>query len=127
MNEDQLYNDHHLHIDACPCGHVSPEVSGDDVDADVTCEKCLRSTPVCIGTRRAIGYWNKFKNDLAPLKRANKKILTIEIDSEDSFDEEYEWMKRDIPKHFYTFIEDMIGFANTRNLTFNFTFTDKED
>jgi len=59
MNEDQLYNDHKLHIDPCPCGNLYPKVMGDDFDADVSCEKCGRITPLCYGTRGAILWWNK--------------------------------------------------------------------
>jgi len=66
MNENQPHNDHHIHIDSCPCGNQSPIVMGDDFDADVTCELCGRETPVCFGTRGAIRYWNKNRSDLTP-------------------------------------------------------------
>jgi hypothetical protein len=64
MNENQPHNDHHLHIEPCPCGNPSPEVSGDDFDADVSCDECGRYTPVCNGTWGAIKYWNRERNNI---------------------------------------------------------------
>lgn len=63
MNEDQIYNDHHLHIEPCPCGNISPQVSGDDFDADVYCKQCTRITPNRYGTKGAILWWNKNRNN----------------------------------------------------------------
>lgn len=64
MNENQHCNDHHLHIEPCLCGNPSPEVGGDDFDADVMCDVCRRITPGdYYGTRQAIPAWNKLIAD----------------------------------------------------------------
>jgi hypothetical protein len=68
MNENQPHNDHNLHIEPCSCGNQSPEISGDEYDADVTCEKCNKCTPSLLGTRAAIAAWNlKVKNKMKPV------------------------------------------------------------
>ena len=67
MNEDQPMNDHHLHIEPCPCGNIHPEVSGDDCDGMVDCDTCGRSTPgYCHGTKSAIKWWNLHRNEFVP-------------------------------------------------------------
>ena len=71
MNENQPHNDHRLHIEPCPCGNVSPLVSGDDFDADVYCEQCSRITPPCFGTKGAISWWNKNRGN-ADIEFMNK-------------------------------------------------------
>ena len=76
MNENQPHNDHHLHIEPCPCGYLHPQVMGDDCDADVHCPKCTRITPICYGTKGAINWWNK-----------NNKSLEIEFLNGDKADD----------------------------------------
>jgi hypothetical protein len=65
MENHNDHNDHNILIDQCICGG-SPEVMGDDFDADVSCPKCGRTTPDCCGTKNAIKYWNKNKGKLFP-------------------------------------------------------------
>lgn len=57
-NEDQKDNDHRLHIEACPCGNPSPQLGGDDFDADIYCHNCNRTIDG-FGTKGAIYLWNE--------------------------------------------------------------------